>query len=92
MDTIILQIEQLRNFISEITFSDIDKIKDDTLLFEEGIFDSLGFLSLVSFLNEEYGVDVTNDELSEDNFKSINAVVEYICKKEEQLVGLICAA
>jgi acyl carrier protein len=86
MDTIILQIEQLRNFISEITFSDIDKIKDDTLLFEEGIFDSLGFLSLVSFLNEEYGVDVTNDELSEDNFKSINAVVEYIAKKKNSLL------
>jgi acyl carrier protein len=82
MDTIISQIEQLRNFISEITFSDIDKIKDDTLLFEEGIFDSLGFLSLVSFLNEEYGIDVTNDELSEDNFKSINAVVEYLAKKK----------
>ena len=82
MDTIILQIEQLRNFISEITFSDIDKIKDDTLLFEEGIFDSLGFLSLVSVLNEEYGIDVTNDELSEDNFKSINAIVEYIAKKK----------
>jgi D-alanine--poly(phosphoribitol) ligase subunit 2 len=82
MDTIISQIEQLRNFISEITFSDIDKIKNDTLLFEEGIFDSLGFLSLVSVLNEEYGIDVTNDELSEDNFKSINAIVEYIAKKK----------
>ncbi|KAF0238254.1 MAG: acyl carrier [Prolixibacteraceae bacterium] len=82
MDIIISQIEQLRNFISEITFSDIDKIQDDTLLFEEGIFDSLGFLSLVSFLNEEYGVEVTNDELSEDNFKSIKAIVEYIAKKQ----------
>lgn len=76
------QIRELRKFISEITFTDVEKIKEDTLLFEEGIFDSLGFLSLVSFLNEEYGVDVTNDELSEDNFKSINAVVEYIAKKK----------
>jgi acyl carrier protein len=42
----------------------------------------LGFLSLVSVLNEEYGIDVTNDELSEDNFKSINAIVEYIAKKK----------
>jgi acyl carrier protein len=82
MDVAVSQIRELRKFISEITFTDVEKIKEDTLLFEEGIFDSLGFLSLVSFLNEEYGVDVTNDELSEDNFKSINAVVEYIAKKK----------
>lgn len=82
MDVAVSQIRELRKFISEITFTDVEKIKEDTLLFDEGIFDSLGFLSLVSFLNEEYGVDVTNDELSEDNFKSINAVVEYIAKKK----------
>jgi acyl carrier protein len=81
MDIVITQIEELRKFIAEITFTDINKIKEDTLLFEEGIFDSLGFLSLVSFLNEKYGVDVTNDELSEDNFKSISAVVEYLARK-----------
>ena len=81
MDVAFLQIGELRKFISEITFTDVEKINENTLLFEEGIFDSLGFLSLVSFLNEEYGIDVENDELSEDNFKSINAIVEYIAKK-----------
>jgi acyl carrier protein len=82
METAILHIEQLRNFISEITFTDIDKIKEDTLIFEEGIFDSLGFLSLISFLDEEFGVEVGNDELSEENFESINAIVAFIAKKK----------
>lgn len=85
MEVLISQAGELRKFISEITFSDIDKIKEDTLLFEEGIFDSLGFLSLISFLNEQYGIDVENDELSEDNFKSVNAVVEYIARKKGNL-------
>jgi acyl carrier protein len=82
METAILQIEQLKNFISEITFTDIEKIKEDTLIFEEGIFDSLGFLSLISFLDEEFGVEVGNDELSEENFESINAIVAFIAKKK----------
>jgi acyl carrier protein len=86
MEVTISLIGEMRKFISEITFTDIDKIKEDTLLFEEGVFDSLGFLSLVSFLNEKYGVDVTNDELSEDNFKSINAIIEYIAKKKNSLL------
>ena len=58
------QTEQLRNFISEVTFSDIEAIKEDTLIFEEGIFDSLGFLSLVSYVNEEFKIEIENDELS----------------------------
>ncbi len=74
--------EKLRNFISEITFTENEKIKDDTLLFEEGIFDSLGFLSLLSFVNEEFGVEVDNSELNEENFQSINAVVEFISRKK----------
>jgi acyl carrier protein len=82
MEIAFMQIEQLRNFISEITFTDIDKIKEDTLIFEEGIFDSLGFLSLISFLDEEFGVEVENDELNEENFESINAIVAFIAKKK----------
>ncbi|GAB1452008.1 hypothetical protein MASR2M47_20640 [Draconibacterium sp.] len=84
METAILQIEQLRSFISEITFTDIEKIKEDTLIFEEGIFDSLGFLSLISFLDEEFGVEVGNDELSEENFESINAIAAFIAKKTKR--------
>lgn len=83
MDVAISNFEQLRNFISEITFTDIDKLKEDTLLFEEGIFDSLGFLSLISFLNEEYGIEVENDELSEENFETIKAVVDFIVRKKQ---------
>ncbi len=82
METTIIQIEQLRNFISEITFTEIDKIREDTLIFEEGIFDSLGFLSLISFLNEAFGIEVENDELNEENFESINAIVAFIAKKK----------
>ena len=83
METAILQIEQLRNFISEITFTDIEKIQEDTLIFEEGIFDSLGFLSLISFLDEKFGIEVGNEELSEENFESIKAIVAYITKKKD---------
>ena len=82
MDATISPTQQIRNFISEVTFTDIEKIKEDTLIFEEGIFDSLGFLSLISYLDEEFGIEVTNDELSEENFESINAVIAFIDRKK----------
>jgi acyl carrier protein len=83
MNLAITQTEQLRKFISEITFKNIDEIKEDTLLFEEGVFDSLGFLSLISFLNDEFGIEVENDELNEENFESIRAVVAFVSQKKE---------
>ena len=82
MNTEVLVAEKLRGFIKEISFSDDDRIKEDTLLFAEGIFDSLGFLSLVSYLSDEFGIDVSNDELSEENFESINAIAAFIEKKK----------
>ena len=82
MDVAVTQIEQLRNFISEITFTDSKKIKDDTLIFEEGIFDSLGFLSLIGYLDEEFGIEVSNDELIEENFESLKAIAAFIAKKK----------
>ena len=82
MNTEVLVAEKLRGFIKEISFSDDDRIKEDTLLFAEGIFDSLGFLSLVSYLSDEFGIDVSNDELSEENFDSIIAIAAFMEKKK----------
>jgi len=82
MNTEVLISVKLKEFIKEISFSDDDRIKEDTQLFNEGIFDSLGFLSLVSYLNDEFGIDISNDELSEENFESINAIVAFIEKKK----------
>ena len=81
MEINIAQVEQLRNFISETTFTDKEKIKEDTLIFKEGIFDSLGFLSLISFVDEELRIEVADDELVEENFESINAIVAFISRK-----------
>ena len=81
MENFAILTEQLRNFISENTFTDKEKIKEDTLIFEEGIFDSLGFLSLISFLDEELGIEVADNELVEENFESINAIVTFISGK-----------
>jgi acyl carrier protein len=78
------QAELLRNFIAEITFTEIEKINYETLIFEEGIFDSLGFLSLVSFLQDEFGVEIDGEDLNEENFESINAIVNFINSKNSQ--------
>ncbi|MFN8258946.1 MAG: acyl carrier protein [Bacteroidales bacterium] len=57
-------------------------LKNETLLFEEGLFDSMGFMSLITFLQEELGIQPKDDELVVENFESISAIVSYIVKKQ----------
>ena len=83
MKTEISNAEKLKSFISEVTFTDIENVKEDTLIFDEGLFDSLGFLSLIGFLEEEFNIEVENDELTETNFESINAIVAFINSRKE---------
>lgn len=71
----------LREFISEITFKEKDQITEETLLFEEGIFDSLGFLSLISFISENFKIEVESDELNEDNFATIRSINDFLISK-----------
>ncbi len=57
-------------------------LKNDTLLFEEGLFDSMGFMALINFLQEEMSIQPNDDELVVENFESINAIVNYVSKKQ----------
>lgn len=72
---------QLREFVSRTTFSDPDKIMDNTLLFDEGIFDSMGLLNLIAFLEENYDIKVNDAELDAANFGSIDAIVSFLNRK-----------
>jgi acyl carrier protein len=73
--------EQIRIFIGKETFTDIRKIGDETQLFEEGIFDSMGLLNLISFLETEFNIKVADSELDTANFGSLNAIVSFLDSK-----------
>jgi len=73
--------EQIRDFVCRTTFSDPLKINDATLLFDEGIFDSMGLLNLISFLEEDFSVKVEDSELDAANFGSIDAITSFLERK-----------
>ncbi len=76
--------DQIRNFIAETTFNDASIIKDDTMIFDEGIFDSMGLLGLINFLESEFNVITDDTELQEENFGSVERIVAFIKKKQTQ--------
>jgi len=75
--------EKVRIHITEAVFEEKDKIKDDTLIFQEGYLDSMGFVMLLGFLEETFGTKPDDAELVEENFESINAIEHYVLQKQE---------
>lgn len=73
--------QAVKKFISETSFVSEDKIGDDTLIFVEGIFDSMGFLSLINFIEDNFNIKAQDSELLEENFESVNAIVNFINRK-----------
>ena len=72
---------EIKQYILENTYGDKSKITDDTLIFKEGFFDSMGFVSLIAFLEEKFNVQTTDEDLVEENFESISAIASYVAKK-----------
>ena len=56
-------------------------IGDDASLIDNGVIDSLGIFQLVSFLEQSYGVRVRDEEIVLENFRSLNAIEEFLVAK-----------
>lgn len=79
--TIALVTDKVKAYVLEETFADGGKIDDGTLVFKEGYFDSMGFVKLVSYLENEFKIKISDEDLVESNFESINAISEFVSKK-----------
>lgn len=81
-DTATIQ-ESIQEYIQKAAFVDKDKIQNDSLIFKEGYFDSMGFIVLITFLEDNFGIRIGDEDLIEENFESINAITSYIIRKTE---------
>lgn len=75
--------EKIRSYIVQSSHVDAEKIKDESLIFREGFFDSMGFIMLITYLEEEFGIKTIDADLIEENFESINAISDFVVRKSE---------
>lgn len=71
--------EQIKAFIEETLLMGQDIVldyDDDILL--TGLINSLGVMRLVSFLQDTFEIEIAPDEVTIDNFQTINAIASFI--------------
>jgi acyl carrier protein len=74
---------ELRSFLVEnfLLGDDARELPGSASLIEAGIIDSTGALELVGFLEETYGIEISDTELVPENLDSIDNVVRFVTAK-----------
>ncbi|MGA8867582.1 MAG: acyl carrier protein [Candidatus Sulfotelmatobacter sp.] len=78
--------DQLREFIMENLAhpKGVTSFTDDEPLMETGVIDSLGIFRLVSFLEDELGVRVSDEEINPETLKNLNAIEALVIRKRKK--------
>jgi len=76
-------IETIQAYVAEnfLLSSNGFDLSDDASLLDEGIVDSTGVLELVLFVEEQFNIEVLDNEIVPDNFDSVNRLAAYIEQK-----------
>ena len=79
-------IVKIREFIIENFLFDAsdDALQNETSFLEQGIIDSTGVLELVDWLEEEFEINVEDEELIPENLDSVNLLSAYILRKASE--------
>ena len=73
----------LRSFITTNFYvADPGALGDDVSLLNSGVVDSTSVLEIVLFLEEQFGIQVKDEELLADNLDSIGKIARFIARKQ----------
>jgi len=78
--------EQIKQFILKTSYVSADQVQNDTLIFAQGIMDSMGFISIIDFIEEDFAITTADNELLEANFESIDAIANFVSRKLNTIV------
>lgn len=77
---------KIRSFI--LRASKQKNIEDHDDIFARGYVNSLFAMQLVMYLENEFSLQVENDDLELENFQSIDAIAQFVERKQWTALGL----
>ncbi len=74
--------EIVRTHIAQtILFSKNYPHSDNASFLEEGIIDSMNVMELIMFVEEEFDLEIADEEVVPDNFDSVSKIANYVRRK-----------
>ena len=74
-------LQELRSFVKEeLLGGEVEVALDDNLL-KDGMVDSIGMMRLVAFIEENYQVNIQPEDLTIENFQSVQIIGAYLQRR-----------
>jgi acyl carrier protein len=68
--------------VTNYLFGDVTRApRDEDLLVEEGIIDSTGILELIEFLEDRFGIEISEAETVPQNLGTISSLTQFVMSK-----------
>ena len=61
----------------------LEQLGDEEPLVDSGIVDSLGVLKIMAFLDEEFGIDLSTEQIKLENFNSVTSICSLLDKSKK---------
>ncbi len=74
--------DEIRKFLVENRAAGSGEIADDVSLLEQGVIDSVTMVDLITFLESRYEIRIEDEEMTPENFDSLNAIVTLVSSKQ----------
>ena len=71
----------IRDFISKNFPYSLDNYSNSSSLTEVGILDSTGMLEIIDFIENEFEITLSDDDLTPENLDSINGIISLVGRK-----------
>jgi acyl carrier protein len=76
-----IDLSAVRKFINaELLYREDQQLDREANLIEGGVLDSMTLIRLISFLEEHYGIDIPDQEILPDNFRSMSAIETFLAR------------
>jgi len=77
--------EKLTHYLLTEVAADLgkDSLSPDDDLLEMGVIDSMGIMSLISFMEEKFDITIEEQEIVPDNFQTIGNMERFVIQKKE---------
>lgn len=80
-------LDEIRQYIVEnILFGDGDNLEPDTPFQESGILDSTGFLEIITFAEEKFGIEIADREVIPENIGSLRKMSSFVARKVRERI------
>ena len=76
--------KKIREYVLEnyLFTDDESELSNDDSFLDKGILDSTGILEIINLIEDDFNVNVEDNEMIPDNLDSVNKIVSYVERKQ----------